>query len=496
MASYILTLDVGTSSLRAILYAADGESQGSALAHTETQIKHQVHATADGGAELDPATLFTNTGKAIDGTLAQLPQGATIAGVATSTLWHSVLGLDRDGNVVTPLYTWADTRAAAAAQQLRERLNERDVHARTGCVLHPSYLPARFTWLAGARPDLWKSVARWVSFGEYLQLRFLGQAICSVSMASGTGLLDVHACAWDEEMLRVAGVTAEQLSPLGDAGDGLQGLRDEWATRWPALKGVPWYPAIGDGACSNVGSDCVVPGRIALMVGTSGAMRVMPAEADAPVVPGLWFYRVDKRRPLIGGALSEGGNIFAWMRDTLRLDALPNLEQEVAAMQPDAHGLTVLPFLAGERSPGWAADARGTISGLDLATRPADILRAALEAISYRFAIVRERLDKVATRNAVVIASGGALLGSPAWMQIMADVLDRRVVASSEHEASSRGAALLAMEGLGLLPDVRQTSTLVGVSYEPDGARHARYEQAIARQAALYRLLVGRGHEG
>ncbi len=487
MASLVLALDVGTSSLRTMLY----DAQGDEVPTSEVQIAHSARTTPDGGVELDPALLLTNTAKAIDGALAHVPRGDTIVGVATDTLWHSVLGVDADGHPLTPLYTWADTRAAAAAQQLGHRLDQKAVHARTGCLLHPSYLPAKLLWLAEAQRDVWRRATHWLSFGEYLQRQLFGKAVCSVSMASGTGLLDVHRCEWDQQVLDAIALDPARLSPLGDIADALTGLRPEWATRWPALTAVPWFPALGDGACSNVGSGCTSPERIALMVGTSGATRVVAATPDVEVVPGLWCYRVDRRRPLLGGALSEGGNLFAWMRATLQLDALPDLEKEIAAMAPDAHGLAMLPFLAGERSPGWAADARGAISGLSLSTRPTDILRAGLEAIAYRFALIHQRLDAVAATRADVVASGGALLGSPAWMGIMADVLGRRVVASGEREASSRGAALLALEALGLLPHIDAAHTAFGATYRPDKERHARYQEAIARQADLYDLLVG-----
>src|SRR5918912_360435 len=457
MSPLILTLDVGTSSLRTMLY----DAQGSALPDAEVQITHSAHVTPDGGVELDPEVLFAHAVRAIDGILACVPPGQTIAGVATCTLWHSVLGVDANGAAITPLtplYTWADTRAHNAAAELRTRLDQDAVHARTGCFLHPSYLPARLLWLSRAQPETWRRATRWVSFGEYLHQRLLGKAICSVSMASGTGLLDVHRCAWDREVLDAIGLDPAQLSPLGDTADAVAGLRPEWAARWPALAAVPWLPALGDGACSNVGSGCTSPRRIALMVGTSGALRVVVETPDAPVVPGLWWYRVDRRRPLLGGALSEGGNLVAWMRATLRLDTLPDLEAEIAAMAPDAHGLTVLPFLAGERSPGWAAQARGAIAGLSLATHPVEILRAGLEAIAYRFALIQRRLAAVAAPDAEVIASGGALLSSPAWM--------------------------------GMMPDVVAIPTTLGATYEPDSARHARYQEGIARQTHLYDLLV------
>src|SRR2546423_5631734 len=197
MSPLILTLDVGTSSLRTMLY----DAQGSALPEAEVQITHSVNVTLDGGAELDPAVLHANAVRAIDGILARVPPDQTIAGVATCTLWHSVLGVDANGAAITPLYTWADTRAHAAAAELRTRLDQDAVHARTGCFLHPSYLPARLLWFSRAQPEAWRRAARWVSFGEDLHQRLLGKAICSASMASATGRLHVHGCRWDREGL-------------------------------------------------------------------------------------------------------------------------------------------------------------------------------------------------------------------------------------------------------------------------------------------------------
>jgi len=154
-------------------------------------------------------------------------------------------------------------------------------------------------------------------------------------------------------MMEAAGIAASTLPRIDDTAT--PGLRAPWASRWPALARVPWHPARGDGACSNVGSDCWGPGRIALNVGTSAALRVVLPEPLGPhaATPwGLWRYRIDSTRALVGGATSEGGNVPAWCRKVL---ALPTdeaaLEQAIAAVPPDGHHLTALPFFAGERSP-------------------------------------------------------------------------------------------------------------------------------------------------
>ncbi len=178
------------------------------------------------------------------------------------------------------------------------------------------------------------------------------------------------------------------------------------------------------------------------------------------------------------------------MRDAFQFGDRAQTEAELAALAPDSHGLTILPFFAGERSPDWAGNVQATIHGLTLATTPLQILRASLEAVAYRFAVIEQRLCGRPDCDHRLIASGGALLQSPVWSQIFADVLGRPVVVSAESEATSRGAALLALRALGALPSLAAAPAADGAVYLPDPARHERYQVAIARQRALYARLI------
>ncbi len=488
-APYILSLDIGTSSVRVGLY----DRLGRAVDGTEVREPVEIHTTVEGAAEADPDAVLAVVWRCVDGTLLRVgPLRAEVAGVAATTFVTNVLGVDAAGQAITPLTTYADTRSAGEVNKLRAEFDEAVVHDRTGCYFHTSYLPARFLWFARTQPDLFRQVTRWISIGEYLELKLFGETAVSFSVASWTGLLDRRRLVWDEALLAALPVRVEQLSPLTDVHVPRRGLCPEFAARWPALRDVRWFPAVGDGATANIGSGCVSPAQVALTVGTTSAVRAV-VHGSVPHVPaGLWCYRVDEQRSLPGGALTEGGSVFAWMRDTLQLGDLAKVETALAAMEPDAHGLTVLPFLSGERAPGWASHARATIHGLSLATTPLDILRAGLESVAYRTALVFESLRQLLPAEPQLIASGGALLNSPAWLQIMSDVLGRPIAPSLVPDASGRGAALLALEALGALPSLEHAPVFIGPGRQPDASRHARYREAIARQQALYEKLVKR----
>lgn len=469
-----LAVDAGSSSVRAALFDAAAEL----LPGSFVQQPCPPTTTPDGGVTLDPISVCERIYACVDAALA-CAGGRPVARVALDTLVGNVLGLDADGRPSTPVYTWADQRGAEQAARLASLLDPADYARRTGCRFHTSYWPARLLWLRAEQPDVYARVRCWLSLGEYALYRIFGARRASYSAAAWSGLLDRHALAWDAPTLAALGLPAEQLSPLGGAP--FQGLTGGWAARWPALREALWFPAVGDGAASNVGAGCTTPSRVALSVGTSGALRVVAPGTPAETPPGLFVYRVDERRSLVGGALSNAGSLYAWLVRTLRAPDAASLAAAVAALPPDSHGLTVLPFLAGERAPGWNPRAQAVFMGMTLDTAPEHLVRAGLEAVALRFAAVAERLAHLLPPDAVYIASGAAVAGSPVWLQIMADALGAPVYPARSPETTLRGAACLA---LGLDPPPQ-----TGPPALPDAARHAVYRAAGERQRALYQRL-------
>ena len=440
----VLALDVGTSSVRAHVFGSGAREEGEPARRDyagEDKADAVVGLTRDAIAEA----------------------GADdVAAVAASCFGHSLLALDRRGRPLTPILGWRDTRAADAAEWLARRLDREAVHARTGCPIHTSFWPAKLAWLATDDPERFRATSRFVSFADYLYAQLLGEDDVHVSMsvASGTGLLDLRTLRWDAELLETLGIDETRLSRVSDEPLG------------------HWYPARIDGACSNLGAGCIGRGRAALMIGTSGAFRTLYETEVAQPRRGLFLYRFDERRVVEGGAFSDGGNLHRWLGETLAA-----ADGSLAGRDPDSHGLTFLTLLGGERSPGWHQHVRGAIHGLTLETTPLDLRQAALEGVAFRFAEVVELMPEVTE----VVATGGGLLRDAEWCQIMADALARPIVASRVNEASLRGAAVDVLERLGEEPEPAP----VGREFEPRADHVEAYRAARERQRALYRVATG-----
>jgi gluconokinase len=475
---WILAVDIGTSSARAGWIDGAGTPLSAEVARAE----YAWSALADDGMETDAEALLARCAGVIDEALRTgRAAGIAPAAVAIAAFWHGIVGIGGDGRALTPLYGWGDGRARAAADALRARVDEARVHARTGCFVHEVYPAAKLVWLRGAAGDSLPPASTWAGIGELLALRWFGETRTSASMASGTGLMDLRRCAWDAEMLAAAGIAADALPPIGDTP--FRGLLPEWARRWPELADVPWYPALGDGACASLGSGAAGR-RVGLTVGTSAALRVLH-DAE-PVVPaGLWCYRLDGRRTVAGRALSNGGSVFAWLRRTLLLPPAEELEARLAAMAPASHGLTVVPRLLPERPPRPAGAETGMIAGMTQATGPAEIARAWLEAAAFAMADALDAVEAAFGPADEVVAGGGALHASRAWAGIVADALGRPMRLSPHEESTMRGAALLALERLSATRDAVAFAAAGdgdgadgGERIEPDPAAHEVYRAA------------------
>ena len=478
----VLAIDIGTSSTRTALFDIEARRQPSTMA----QQTYPLVTSADGMAELEPGALLGAVRTCLAETLAKRrldPQlkAREIAGIGVSCFWHSFLGTNAKGEALGRVFTWADARCREDAAQLRKDRDEKEVHGRTGCMLRPSFWPAKMAWLWRTQERFFNQVKQWMSPAEWLQLQLAGDANCALGMASGTGLFDQTTLQWCPRMLKLTRIPAEKLRPLSDAPTPVGGLL---GSQFPELKGVPWFPGIGDGAASNLGSGATHPGLAAINVGTSAALRVMREGAEARSPYGLFCYRVDAKRYLVGGPVSNAGNLRAWCIRELRLTEGPELEAALAAHPGPEHGLVVLPFWTAERAPTWDENAVGAIHGMRQSTTALAMLQAIIEATYHRIARIHEMVVADEKTPPKLIVSGG-IQRSASSLARLANVLGQNVYANDEAEASLRGAAVYGLEKLGFpIPQLKLSNPV-----KPQIKLQKQYREEREKQRKLEELL-------
>lgn len=325
--------------MRALLF----DEVGQRMEGYSAQVPYQIRTTPDGGAEIDPEALAQIIVDCLDEAhrLAQ-EAGLTVAAVGISCFWHGLMGVGEGAAPTVPILHLLDTRSESEVPRVPAR------QAATGCAPHASFWPAKLLWLERNRPAEFQVTRRWMGFPEFLFAKLFGTGGASVSMASATGLWDQSANDYDEGTLAALPIARARLAAPAEMDEAQSELLPEFRRLWPGFIGTQWFPAIGDGACNHLGSAGAACGRFSLSVGTTGAVRAMRAAAPAPAMDGAFRYRL----------------------------ALPkDLEARLDGAVPGGHGLTMLPFFSGERTPYWRSDLRAAIAGMSFPRKPSIFFR-------------------------------------------------------------------------------------------------------------------------
>ena len=455
----VLALDLGTSSARALVLSADDAAPvPGALA------RHKISPTyaTGGSATLDLHEYV----EGLLGCLDELQQNGHLDGIAAivlSSQWHSIVALDNRGDALTPVITWADTRSVDL--DLGSSFDEHAFHARTGAWLHRLYWTRRIPWLLSS-----SSPATFAGLPDLVLERLTGERVTSVSIASGTGTLDLATGLYDDEALEIAQVKADRLPPIVPTG-WTGTLSAEYGRRWPGLVGVPVHPPTGDGAASNVGTGGYDETTAAVTVGTSAAVRVVHPIDDAPELPWeLWRYRVDDKRAVTGMAFSAAGNVYAWLTSLLRLES-----SEPVGVPIGASRVIAIPFMAGTRPPATVPSGSGVFFGLSFDDDGSDVLAGALQGAVLEVDRGLRMLDAVFGRRLDVVLGGGSIDAS-AWLRRCATAtFARPTTVCAEAEVGARGAAAVAL-GLSPAPGGEHL-TPVDAEVERVAALRSRYER-------------------
>ncbi|GEM46747.1 gluconokinase [Deinococcus cellulosilyticus] len=479
----VLSIDIGSSSVKGLAYDQNGQALPGIRARVSCGLSH----SDDGGAEANLARITQAVDQVLDA-LHVRSGSREVLGVAFTSIASSLVALDRHQQPVLPVLTYADTRSVPALGQLQPdpgRVN------RTGCPDYTAYWTAQIPWWRSA---FGMEATTWCNIADHVLWRYFGGTVrTSYSLASWTGLLNRHLLRWDPDLLNQLHLSEDQLPLLDDHTAAHRHLGAEYAHRWPKFAHIPFFPALGDGAAANVGSAATRMDTVALTVGTTSALRAVVPSRLPSIPAGLWSYLVDEDHALLGGALTEGGNIHQWMRESLNLGPWNELEKRVAEIEPDSHGLTFVPSFSGERSPNYNPQATGTLHGLKLSTHPHQIVRAGMEGIAYRLADIARRLRPSLGAAPTYVASGQAILSSNLWLQMLSDVLGAPVVVTDvPDEATARGAALMALKALNILDPFELPERMVTAAFEPRPHIHDIYQQALRRQMQLIEALTPR----
>ncbi|MEE3919822.1 gluconokinase [Micromonospora sp. BRA006-A] len=433
----VVGVDIGTTSSKAVAFDTTGRQLAS---HS---IGYPLEEPNPGWAEQDLDLIYQAVLGVIRAVVDELR--VPVAGLSFSTAMHSLIGLDADGTPLTPSITWADSRASAQAERLRAapRLA---LHRRTGTPVHPMAPLPELVWFAEQEPKLHERVAHWVGIKDLVLRRLADALVTDHSVASATGLMDIHRLAWDTEALRIAGITEEQLPQLVPTTHVLPGLTAEAARATGLPADTPLVVGAGDGPLANLGLGAVRPGVVACSIGTSGAMRVMVERPGVDPLGGVFCYALTEDRWVVGGAINNGGIVLQWANDALAPELGEHAEEELldlAATAPvGSGGLIMLPYLLSERAPHWRALPRGAYVGLTHGHGRPHLVRAALEGVCQQLALVLASVRAAGNEVREVRASGG-FARSALWRQILADALGMPVRFPAGHEGSGFGAALL-----------------------------------------------------
>jgi gluconokinase len=490
--SYIIGIDLGTGSCKCALLHPEGTLLGlgsSPYPQQSDQPQWKVQA---------PYGIYLGMIQAVKDVLAKAdvdPQDCRRVSIGCAL--HGLMALDPTHKPLTPVFTWADDRAGPQAARQRGTDPAGELYQATGCPPHGMYPLYKVLWVKENHPTLFDHTALFTSVKEYIVHKLTGELLVDPSLAAGSGFLNAHTLDWNPASLELAGISPDQLSPLAEPTTTLPITDQEFLRETGLPADLPLVLGTSDAVNSSLGAGAVTPQGATCMVGTSAAYRIIAQKPILSETGSTWCYAIDREHWLVGGALNNGGLALTWLRDTLRglgKKAEGLTFQDILTLAekspPGSGGVICLPLFAGERSPNWNLDARGSFVGISVEHDLSHLSRAALEGIAYRLRGIDRRLRDMGCQIDEVRASGG-FTKSPFWTQLMTDVLGLPLSIPAEGETSALGAALWALaEDQGTTPyQAAEDIVKIKNRFSPTSADQDIYARGYELSQTLYRAL-------
>lgn len=491
MKPYILGIDIGTGSTKAVALTLTGETLGVVQNH------YPINSPEPGYSEQDPALIWDAFVKCVRDITVKI--GYAPEAVSLSSAMHSIIPVDERGVPLSPMITWADARSEDIAQELRDSTQGEEIYRITGTPIHAMSPLCKLIWLRTNKPALFAQTHKFISIKEFIWFNLFNSFQVDYSIASATGLFDILKLDWSTEACALAGISANKLSKPENTTYYRNDVDEDTAASLGIPQKTSFIIGASDGCCANLGSHTTGQGIAALTIGTSGAVRIT---SPSPVYnfEGMTFnYLLNKNTFVCGGAVNNGGIAINWVLKKFlqkeKLDAADydELFNTIETVHAGSDGLIFLPYLYGERAPLWDTKSSGTFFNIKPAHTRAHFLRAALEGVCFALYDVLKTVEDASVNITQVNISGG-FVSSDTWTQILADITGKKLVVLQPEDASAVGAIYLAMQILHPESYEQLTHTSGETVIEPNSQNHERYSKLFVIYKKLYRDLKDAMH--
>ncbi|WP_373779648.1 gluconokinase [Jeotgalibaca porci] len=435
---YRIGVDIGTTSTKAVLF--DDKNRIQAIANEG----YPTLRPAPDKSEQNPRQILEAVKKAIKQLTAQLPKGDYVSFLSFSSAMHALMAVDETGEPLTNMWLWSDNRAHKQIDSLKKEENWLSYYLKTGTPVHAMSPFAKLLWMK-EETNLLETAHKLIGIKEYLFYNLTGHYAIDYSIASATGLFNIHNLTWDTEILAQLKLNPRKLSEPVDVTTSFSFKSEQLSEELGLSSDTKLIIGASDGCLANLGTGANAIGEVALTIGTSGALRMTLEKPYLDPEGRTFCYYLAPGKWVVGGAVNNGGNVVEWL-NTLLFEQEKRVYEELPTAlcktEIGAAGLLFIPYINGERAPIWDGSARGTFYGLSAFHTKHHLMRAALEGILYNLKEVLSILEGIGGKTRAVKASGG-FLASEDWAQLTADILGYPLMISDSPESSSLGAVLL-----------------------------------------------------
>jgi gluconokinase len=477
----IITIELGTNAVRVFAFDLQGEVLGFQKGSYPT-----FHEQPD-YSEQDPEQMFITMLYVLKKLLNEVvyTQKYEVSSICFSSSMHSLLAVDIGGIPLGNAITWGDNRGKHEAATLKGTPLGDRIYEATGTPIHPMSPLVKIAWLRNNDPERFKLTHKFLSIKSYIIQQLTGSCIIDHSIASATGLMNIHSFEWDKSALEFAGISAEKLPRLVPVFFSDIKLKREYQSSLRLSTSVKVLIGSSDGCLATLGAGVWEKGRATITIEDSGAFRVIGDKVIDDPKQQLFNYRLTNDLIVSGGPTNNGGVVFEWFANQFGESdtgydverAFASLIREASAVPAGSDGLLFLPYLLGERAPIWNANARGCYFGLHIRHQRRHMIRATIEGILFEILSIGKTME--AHRNIESLSINGSFASIPFCTQMIADMFNRPVNTLSHGNSIGVGAYLLSATDLGIFTDLGEASMQVKMhkTYFPNLKTHKIYQQ-------------------